>query len=122
MTEIVCDYCALPIAGGWHSPGWCMDWAGPERIERVPIVAPPAPPVDDRDERNRRYRAGLCTDCGQTAHAPARPRCRACHGRWEHGHEPALSRRRIAPCAQCGRPGAVPGNVLCGPCRRERSS
>lgn len=118
MTD--CDYCKLSTAGGWHSPGWCLDYCGPEQTVRVPIARPAVVEAVDRDERNRRYRAKVCVDCGQGEPAPARPRCWPCHDRRAQLGEPALSPRRIEPCASCARPGAVPGNVLCGPCRRER--
>ncbi len=181
MTEIedVCDYCRLPIEDGWHSPGWCLEWAGPERTIRVPItspallsrpsraVIPPPPPTplgpwagpSARDrahgDRLRLLAAGPrpgwlprphvlpaeeladlmaaeATGVGHEALEVAvyrlieqasdarRDRLRRRH--IEPAAEPGLSRRRIAPCARCGRPGAAPGRVLCGPCRRERVS
>lgn len=119
-----CEHCRLPIGDGWHSPGWCFDYVDGQPAPGPAIAESPVEPTTevDRDERNRRYRAGLCIDCGQGPPAPARPRCWPCHDSWARPHEPALSRRRIERCARCGRPGAVAGNVLCGPCRRERSS
>ena len=175
MTD--CDYCALPIAGGWHSPGWCMDWAGPERIVRVPVTAfsvdrppsrtvEPAPlPVSREPWADGAARDKAHGDRQRLLAAAARPawlprphvlppdelallttaesagvdgealevavyhlieaasdaRRDRLRRRAQSDIEPGLNHRRIEPCAVCGRPGAVPGRVLCGPCRRALS-
>jgi hypothetical protein len=179
-TEDVCDYCRLPIEIGFHSPDWCLEWAGPERTIRVPlagsmmlsrpslaVVDPPPLPVSlgpcadgaarDRahGDRLRLLAAGqrpgwlprphvlpaeeladlMAAEAAGVGHEALevavyylieaasdarRDRLRRRHT--EPAAEPGLSRRRIAPCARCGRPGAVPGRVLCGPCRRELES
>lgn len=120
MTADICRYCRLPIARGWHSPGWCFDYVDLPSTP-LPVRTPSSPAASP--EASARYRAGLCRDCGLAPYSAGRPRCEGCHAKWSSGPvEPGLSARRIAACAQCGRPGAVPGRVLCGPCRRERES
>jgi len=117
-TEDVCEYCRLPIEDGWHTPGWCLDWAGPEVVERVPAwgrMILPRPPAD-----HDAYRAGLCCDCSTVPYSAGRPRCGPCHGALQSS-QPGLEHGKLGRCALPGCLGpTVPGRVLCGPCRRSR--
>ena len=178
-TENVCGYCRLPIEDGWHSPDYCVEWAGPECTIRVsaagsmftarpgrPAPVPPPLPVSlgrwvDPSVRDKahgdRMRALasaprppwlprphvlppeqlavlMTADAAGVGHEALEIATyhlieAASDARWERirrrydgpEFEPQLNRRRIEPCALCGRPGAVPGRVRCGPCTRASS-
>lgn len=116
---MICEYCRSDIVEGYHSPHWCLDYAGPEVLVRLPVTA--AAPVRNRPDHDA-YRRGLCCDCAQVPHSAGRPRCLPCHDAWTQSGlpEPGLAPGRIGVCAICRRPSA-PGRLRCPACERERA-